>query len=140
MCATNFTVSRPNQTIQNALLRQPALVSGPKLEEIDLTHLSSDDPFDTMEIGPDGPRCLEGADDNVLCADGDVAFSNEGSDDNDVLFVKEYHPNLVRCDECGCRLFPFSASAHQAFHESERTAEKAKEFKKKRVRAMKKHK
>ena len=128
VCATNFTVSRPNQTIQNAMSRKLDKQNMPR-KEIDLTQISSDESFEGEVIERGEPIWID--DEEIEFGQQEDAEAESGRQDYEVSEVDEIgrkrklsnptgqQPTLVTCKKCGSRLFPFSTAAHKAFHDGE---------------------
>lgn len=126
ICATNFTKSRPDQTIANVFART-AKNSNRKTQTnrsaVQFIELSSDE---DESLRPD-PVFLESDMEDIkpsplLATDEAAMHKNDApeapaSQDDDLVFVGEERPAVMHCKECGSRLFAFSAEAHMKFHE-----------------------
>jgi hypothetical protein len=128
VCATNFTKSRPDQTIANVFARTAKNSNGkaqPNTSEVQFIELSSDedenqrpDPVfldsDMDDIKPSKPSTLPKTEEGLVA---DTMPDAPASQDDDLVFVGEERAAVMNCKECGSRLFAFSAEAHMKFHE-----------------------
>lgn len=143
ICATNFTKSRPDQTIASVLTRTskgdhskfPVTSS-----EVQFIELSSDE----GENARDDPVHLEDSDQDDIEQSAGTSLPSPTrslnaqappSQDDDLVFVGEERPAVMSCKECGSRLFAFSAEAHMKFHEeSEKVTRKAEHRQRRQIK------
>lgn len=127
ICATNFTKSRPDQTIASILARSSktenskAQVTTSAVEFIELSSDEGEAALDdvTAQLGNSSDQ-----DDVKVYAQTTSRTAATGSmdaapasQDDDLVFVGEERPAVMSCKVCGSRLFAFSAEAHMKFHE-----------------------